>query len=65
MVTSMKTNKQQDVLLAKKAWSAPELVCYGDVTSLTKKASTCTDKDFGGSDGLTLAGDPIQFTCAS
>lgn len=40
----------------KKNWAMPQLVAYGTVEKITQGC----DKNFGGSDGFTFLGTPIQ-----
>lgn len=44
---------------SKKDWTMPMLVVYGSVDKITQGC----DKNYGGSDGFTFLGTPIQ--CAS
>ena len=47
----------------KQTWQAPKLSAFGTLTEIT--GSSCTNKAFGLSDGLTLAGNAIKDDCAS
>ena len=51
----MEEDVKQEV---KKAWDPPVLIVHGTVETLTQ-ARGC-DKSFGGSDGFTFHGIPIQ-----
>jgi hypothetical protein len=44
--------------LNKKAWEEPKLVVHGDVVRITQ---SCTDKQYGSSDGMTFMG--VAITC--
>lgn len=42
----------------KKVWGTPQLTIYGAIEKIT----SATNKDWGGSDGLTFQQQPVQWT---